>query len=105
MEMIALPQFIKFFAALLFVLALMGGLALAMRKFSGNHPLTAAGRRRLKIVEVLPLDARRKAVLLRRDDREHLVILGANSETLVESNIESRQDAGVGFVVNETSNV
>lgn len=92
MEAIALPQIIKFAAALLFVLALMGGLALVMRKFSGSHPLTAPHRRRLKVVEVLPLDARRRAVLLKRDDREHLVILGANSETVVESNIESRQD-------------
>ncbi len=95
MEGIDTVQFIKFAAALLFVLALMGGLSLVMRRFAGNHPLTAPHRRRLKIIEVLPLDARRKAVLLKRDDREHLVILGATSETVIESGIESQQDAEV----------
>ena len=42
--------------------------------------------------EALPLDARRRLILLRRDDREHLVILGTNGETVVEQGIESRQD-------------
>ena len=91
MEVFALPQLLRFVAALVFVLALMGGLALAMRRFRDRHPL-AAGKRRLRIVEILPLDGRRRAVLLRRDDREHLVILGANSETVIETGIESPQD-------------
>lgn len=95
MDVIALPEIIKFAAALIFVLALMGGLALVMRRFGNGHPLTAPHKRRLRIVEVLPLDARRKAVLLKRDDREHLVILGANGDVVVESGIESQQDAEV----------
>lgn len=89
MDVISLHQFLRFAAALLFVLGLMGGLTLVLRRFGGRALLAAPGRRRLKIVEVLPLDARRRAVLLRRDGREHLVILGANSETLIESGIES----------------
>jgi len=104
MEPIAIAQFVKFFAALLFVLALMGGLAMLMRRFSGNQPLTAPKKRRLKVIEVLPLDARRRAVLIKRDDREHLVILGANSETVVESGIESQQDAEVVPLKNASSN-
>lgn len=95
METIAIAQIIKFAAALVFVLALMGGLALVMRRFSANHPFTVPGKKRLKVVEVLMLDAKRKAVLLKRDDREHLVILGANSEVVVESGIESKHDAEV----------
>lgn len=91
MELIAWPQLVRFFFALVFVLALMGGLALAMRRFGNRHALPGV-KRRLKVVEILPIDGRRKAVLLRRDDREHLVILGANAETLVESGIESKQD-------------
>lgn len=88
-------QFIKFAAALLFVLALMGALALAARRFAPGAALPAPRKRRLSIVEVLPLDPRRKAVLIRHDDREHLVILGANAETVIESGRESRQDAEV----------
>ena len=41
----------------------------------------------LRIVEVLPLDTRRKAVLLARDNVQHLVILGANGEIVVETGI------------------
>lgn len=92
MELISLVQFMKFAAALVFVLALMGGLALALRRFGLNRPMAAGNRRRLKIVEVLPIDSRRRAVLLRRDGREHLVILGANGETVVETGIEAGQD-------------
>lgn len=94
MELISLAQFMKFAAALVFVLALMGGLSLVMKRFAHNHPLTAPGKKRLKIVEVLPLDARRRAILLKRDGREHLVILGANGETVVETGIEAGQDGG-----------
>lgn len=92
MELISLTQLMKFAAALVFVLALMAGLGIIMRRFASNHPITAPGKKRLKIVEVLPLDARRRAVLLKRDNREHLVILGANGETVVETSIESAQD-------------
>ena len=93
MDIIDLSQLIKFAAALCFVLALMGGLAVILKKFGNNHPLVSPQKRRLKILEVMTLDARRKAVLLRRDEKEHLVILGANSETVIETGIESPQDS------------
>lgn len=84
-----LYDLIKFGAALLFVLALMGGLALILKKFGLGHTgTTALGKRRLKVVEVMPLDARRKLVLFQRDDQEHLVIIGPTSETVIESNIQ-----------------
>lgn len=84
-------DYLKFLASLLFVLGLMGGLWLVLKKMGFNGAvMTPADKRRLKIVEVLPLDARRKAVLLRRDDAEHLVILGANGETVVETNIQRK---------------
>ena len=80
----------RFGAALVFVLCLMGGLAFILKKFdigkiAGNVP---AGQKRLKITEVLPLDSRRRAVLIKRDDKEHLVILGLSGETVVETGIE-----------------
>jgi len=93
MQVIDLHDLARFAAALVFVLALMGGLALVMRRFSRNHPLTLPHKKRLKILEVLPLDSRRRLILLKRDDREHLVILGANGETLIESGIEAVQDS------------
>lgn len=84
-----LHDYIRFVAALAFVLGLMGGLALILKRINlGNMGMTANTKRRLKIIEILPLDARRKAVLLSRDNVEHLVILGGNGETVVETNIK-----------------
>jgi flagellar protein FliO/FliZ len=84
-------DYIKFFAALIFVLGLMGGLALVLKRIGlGPASMIAPDKRRLKILEILPLDARRKAVLLSRDNTEHLVILGPTGETVVEANIEKK---------------
>lgn len=85
-------QMLRFAAALIFVLALMGGLALVMRRINGGQPLVPTAKRRLKVLEVLQLDPRRRLILIQRDDREHLVILGADGETVIESGIESAQD-------------
>lgn len=87
-------QYFTFFFALLFVLCLMGGLAYVLKRFGLNgEKFTAPSQRRLKIVEILPLDMRRKAILLRRDDREHLVILGPAGETVVETDIPAKEDS------------
>ena len=85
---------LRFLASLIFVLALMGGLWLALRKLglSGTSMISSAGKRRLKVVEILPIDPRRKAIILRRDDTEHLVILGPSSETVVETQIPAKAD-------------
>lgn len=88
-----MTDYIKFFAALIFVLGLMGGLSLVLKRFGlGPASMLPADKRRLKVLEILPLDARRKAVLLSRDGAEHLVILGGTGETVVETNIK-RTDA------------
>lgn len=76
-------------AALAFVLSLMGLLAFLLRRYgSGGWRTLAPKDRRLKIVEILPLDSRRRALLIARDGKEHLVILGPNGETVVESGID-----------------
>ena len=84
-------DYIKFVASLALVLGMMGGLTLILKKVGlGNIGIVPADKRRLKIVEILPLDARRKALILRRDDKEHLVILGVNGETVIETDIERK---------------
>lgn len=80
---------LKFVAALGFVLALMGGLALLLKRMGYGHAGLAQGsNRRLKLVEILPLDARRKAVILQCDGEQHLVILGPAGETVVQNTIK-----------------
>ena len=82
-------DYLRFIAALVFVLALMGLLAFALRRLGLAGPALPAGRnRRLKLIEVLPLDSRRRAVLLERDKKQHLVILGPGGETVVETHID-----------------
>ena len=84
-------DYIKFIAAFCLVLGLMGGLALVLKRIGlGNVGMMPADKRRLKIVEILQLDPRRKAVLIRRDDTDHLVILGPSGETVIETNIKPK---------------
>jgi flagellar protein FliO/FliZ len=73
--------FLRFGAALAGVLALILGLAwiARLRQPGAGGPLgalTARGRRRLAVVETLPLDARTRLMLVRCDDQEHLVAVG-----------------------------
>ena len=80
---------LRFVAALVFVLGLIGGLAWIVRHFklAERFANLAPSTRRLKVIESLPIDARRRLVIVRRDDVEHLIVLGQNSETVVETNI------------------
>ncbi len=80
-----LPQFLRLILALGFVLALMGGLSFLIKKLglAPQNSIKTGDTRRLKIVESLPLDVRRRLVIIKCDDQEHLVILGANSETVI----------------------
>lgn len=83
------PQLLRLAAAMVFVLSLMGGLALVLKRLGlTGSPSVPANKRRLQIIESLALDSRRRAVIIQRDDKQHLVILGPNSETIVETDIK-----------------
>jgi flagellar protein FliO/FliZ len=81
--------YFRFLIALVFVLALIGLIAWIARRFGfgrvAARPRGAA--RRIEIIETAAIDAKRRLVLLRRDRTEHLVLLGASSELLIESGI------------------
>jgi len=82
--------------ALAFVVGLIALLGWAIRRF-GLIPGASAvirGGRRIKIVEVTPIDVRRKLVLIRRDQAEHLVLLGAQRDLVIETGIESGSASG-----------
>ncbi len=82
-----LGLYLKFLLALCFVLGLIAALAWAARHFglAGRLTPVRGKSRRLAIVEVMTLDARRKLVLLKCDGTEHLVLLGAGQDLLLES--------------------
>jgi flagellar protein FliO/FliZ len=87
---------LRFILALLFVLGLIGLFAWAARRFGLTGRLAPAiGKtRRLKVLEMQPLDPKTRLVLIRRDDVEHLVLVGPGGGLVVESGIRG---AGAAF--------
>ena len=52
--------------------------------------LLASGKsRRLRLIETLPIDARRRLVLVRCDGAEHLLLLGPTQDVVVQTGIAS----------------
>ena len=84
-----LPQIAKLLIALCVVFLLMGGLVFIMKKLglSAETSIKSGDKRRLKIVESLPLDARRRLAILKCDNKEHLVILSVTGETVIDTDI------------------
>jgi Meckel syndrome type 1 protein len=76
-------------AAVVLLLALFI-IVLIARSMSGG----VRGRRgqRLAIAEYHDIDKIRRLVLIRRDDVEHLLLIGPNQDLLIESNIAAREE-------------
>lgn len=93
-----LDVYFRFLLALAFVLGLIMALAWAARRFGFGGGFTALRNRstRLSVSETLMLDGKRRLVLVRRDDREHLLILGPAGETVVETGLPALAPVAVG---------
>ena len=88
-------SYFQFVLALAFVIGLILLAALAARRMGWGFPVQAMKRlddRRLRIIEATPVDGRRRLVLVRRDDTEHLLLLGPSSEVVVERGIHHMTD-------------
>ena len=86
---IDLTQYATFLFALIFVIGLIALMAVVLRKFSPSARLAArvkGNRRRLAVVEAASIDSRRTLVLVRRDETEHLLLLGHTQDVVVENN-------------------
>ncbi len=85
-----MPFPVQFFLAFIIVLGLIGATAWAVRRFGGGR-LGSVGMRgrqpRLAVVDYASVDARRRLLLIRRDNVEHLVMIGGPTDVVVESNI------------------
>jgi flagellar protein FliO/FliZ len=90
MSPIADFSWIRLILALVTVTALLAAMAWAL-KYVGMHGMKMPGSlskpRRLKLVEILPIDARRRVVIIRCDEREHLLLLSAGQDIVVETNL------------------
>jgi len=90
---------IKFFIAFAIVLVLIGLTAWLVRRFGSNRlGGSARGRQpRLAVIDAASVDGRRRLVLIRRDNVEHLMMIGGPNDLIIEPNIvraASARDAG-----------
>jgi hypothetical protein len=81
---------LTFFFAFVVVLALIGLAAWLVRRFAGNRLGANANRGRmprLAVIDAAAVDGRRRLVLVRRDNIEHLLMIGGPTDIVVEQNI------------------
>lgn len=80
--------YLQSIASLVLVLGLMLAVLWALRRFGiGGMVARPNARRRLSVVESMALDGRRRLVLVRRDDCEHLLMIGGPNDMVVEHGI------------------
>ncbi|HEV3177235.1 MAG TPA: flagellar biosynthetic protein FliO [Stellaceae bacterium] len=87
-----LDTYLRFLIALVLVVGMIGALAWVVRRFGwANRFVAPAGKKRLAVLEVLPLDGKRRLILLRRDAAEHLILLGTEGDLLIETGIAAER--------------
>ena len=93
--------YLRFILALILVLGLIMGLAWVLKRLGlrRRRAVRWPASRRLSTVESAALDSRHKVVLVRRDDVEHLVLIGPNTSQVIERGIAAAaSDDTPGFI-------
>ena len=82
-------DYLRFLLSLIFVIGLIGLCGWAGKKYGLGTRLASGQARdkRLSIVESIVLDGKRRLLLIRRDDREHLILIGGESDLVIENGI------------------
>lgn len=87
----------RFIIAFVLVLALIGLSAWLIRQFGSARASSSGGARnrqpRLAVLDSAVVDARRRLVLIRRDNVEHLLLIGGPTDVVVEANVVRAQSA------------
>lgn len=85
-------DYLKLVLALAFVLALMGVVAQLAKR--GGLGTAMAGRgKRLAVLEARQIDARHKLVLVKCDEREHLLVLSPDDTRIIDNNVPPKATA------------
>ena len=79
--------YLRFVLALVLVLGLIMGLAWILKRVGIGTGGPMIRRRRLRIVESANVDGRHRVVLVRRDDVEHVLLVGPNTSQVIERGI------------------
>jgi flagellar protein FliO/FliZ len=97
-----------FWTFLLAVVAILcAGAAVFIRAYlTGTSPsallFRPKGDRRLDVVDQASVDSRRKLVLIRRDDVEHLIMIGGPVDVVIETGINTSAGGPATAMPNET---
>ena len=75
-------QYLQLILAFILVMGLMGLLSIILRKMNAYQSGMTGKSNRLKIVEQRMIDTKHKAVILRCDNKDHLVIISQNGNTV-----------------------
>src|SRR5262245_60391133 len=85
---VSLP--VRVLGAIIILVALLGAFFWVVRWFGADRlgTSTARGRQpRLAVIDAATVDGRRRLVLIRRDNVEHLLMIGGPSDVVIEPNI------------------
>ncbi len=99
--MVDVLLYLLLFAAL--ALVVLAGLWVMRNSSGGQSPMSglfgARPDKRLAVVEHASVDGRRRLVLVRRDNVEHLIMTGGPVDVLIETGIDGgRSEAGVARI-------
>lgn len=80
-------SWLRFAFASFTVLTLLAALAWGLKYATANGWLSpnASRTKRLKLVSALSLDARRRIVLVEKDDKEYTILVGGSSDVLLDT--------------------
>lgn len=84
-------DFPRFILAFLLVIGLIGLLALFLKRYGAKAGALLGAREggRLQVVETRYIDSKRKLVLVKRDDTEHLLLLGDGGNLVIEARTDT----------------
>ncbi len=85
-----LTELLRFAAALVFIIGLIALCAFGARRLglATGGMTSMGGRKRLAVTEVKVVDAKHRLILIRRDDKEHLILLGGERDLVIETGID-----------------
>lgn len=96
-----LSEIFRFVASLIFIIGLIGLCAWIAKRLGlvTGSIATKGAQKRLSVTEVKVVDAKHRLILVRRDNREHLILLGGERDLVIETGIEAPADiAGDGEI-------
>ncbi|MGE4371771.1 MAG: flagellar biosynthetic protein FliO [Xanthobacter sp.] len=95
-----LDFWVRLAISLIVIAVLLGVTAIIMRRMGRKNTPAGmvrqrSGRSRIAVVDAVPVDQNRRLVLVRRDDREHLLLTGGASDVVVEHDIPVRAESPI----------